>query len=73
PRFHIETMEKELIRELGNASTITRVKEIISSSGGNQEFAMKEIKKIVTSKQALDSVSSMLSFANNVSKLFAHA
>jgi hypothetical protein len=67
--YHFEIEKNNLLQKIGNTSTISEIKRIIDSYGGNETKAMKLLKKIVKNPDALKYLSNLLSVVGGIKKL----
>ncbi len=67
--YHFEIEKNNLLKKIGNTSTISEIKRIVDSYGGNETKAMKFLKKIVKDPDALKYLSNLLSVVGGIKKL----
>lgn len=71
PAFHFEVERKKLSAEINNAQTFEKISEILHRYGRNRTKALKEVKKITTDSDVLQSVDNYLSIIGSVFSLLA--
>jgi DNA-binding response OmpR family regulator len=71
PSFHFEVERKKLSAEINNAQNFERISAILEKYGRNRTKALKEIKKITSDGDVLQSVDNYLSIIGSVFSLLA--
>lgn len=67
--FHLEIEKKKLIQVIPNTETYNNVLDILKRNGGNKDKAVNEIKKIISSDDAIKSVNGFLTLVNSILNL----
>lgn len=71
PKFHFEVEKKNLLKEIASADTIDAIKSIVNTYGHNKEKTLKEVKKITTKEEIVQSISNYLSIIESISNLLS--
>lgn len=67
--YHFEVEKKKLVNQIKDTSSLVEIRKIIDNYGGNENKALKLIKKYVKDPEALKSISSLLNILNGIKKL----
>lgn len=69
PKFHFEIEKNMIAKEITNADTFNKIKEIVDSYGKDKDKAMKKINNITDNSKVINSVDNYLSIISSIVSL----
>lgn len=69
PKFHFEIEKNLIAKEITNADTFNKIKEIVDLYGQDKEKAMKKINKVTDNTKVIESVDNYLSIVSSILSL----
>ncbi|HAF30255.1 MAG TPA: hypothetical protein DCG75_14530 [Bacteroidales bacterium] len=69
PKFHFEIERNLIAKEITNAETFNKIKEIVDLYGQDKDKAMRKLNKVTDNSKVIDSVDTYLSIVSNILSL----
>lgn len=69
PKFHFEIERNLIAKEITNADTFNKIKEIVDLYGQDKDKALKKINKVTDNTKVIESVDTYLSIVGSILSL----